>query len=569
MGQPQISEHAGRSSEFRWNVGRDVSAGALLAVALLLPWNLSFGVGVPGSSPPLFVLLLVVTLFAFAALIATYAGHRGRRSASPASPRPSHLRVALSLPYLVVAAGFVGFGVVQAFRLGGSGEVPPGVGPGLLAGLAGALLAAQSPLRDAVGGSRPDLWARAAHLIGVIAALVASFSVVANVYWRVRYPVQALADGIYGMQNIAVIATTIVYGVVPWAAVLVGLRWSLSDRVPARLASVALGGSALLGSALVWILGVGRDVDAYHGIAQTTGSVSVGFEGYVAWTAVAAIVGIPTLRAALKVPVPQAYWRHAIRMCLTLIVLWCLGSALRRIFDLVVAASLDMPFSAYDSIALMAFDICAAVAALWIRLNVKNNGLLPAILSAAAGVLSVLMVCRVVVGVGLAPRVLYADEPEAIANAVYGNNLDQQITSTFDVVLCVLALCITAIAAAVMQRNAARVAAEQEQSGTSAVPSPAPHDYAAAAPTAAVPTSAAPTSAAPTSAVPTVAVPTATAPDPAVPRIVRNSGGPTQRIASAADRKPRIKRVLEESTQRFGAGTTYTGTGPRQPPRQG
>lgn len=46
-----------------------------------------------------------------------------------------------------------------------------------------------------------------------------------------------------------------------------------------------------------------------------------------------------------------------------------------------------------------------------------------------------------VVGVGLAPRLADAQRDAAWANPVYGNGLAQQITSTFDVVLCGLALC--------------------------------------------------------------------------------------------------------------------------------
>ena len=69
------------------------------------------------------------------------------------------------------------------------------------------------------------------------------------------------------------------------------------------------------------------------------------------------------------------------------------------------------------------------------------------------GLVATLSVARVVVGVELAPR--FADSPNSPAlHPVYGNNLAQQITSTFDVTLCGLALGI--LAAAVVSRAAER-----------------------------------------------------------------------------------------------------------------
>ena len=56
----------------RTNTVRDGVTVALLVLALLLPWNLDFGLGVPGSNGLLFGLVAVVTLLAVAA--ATGAG---------------------------------------------------------------------------------------------------------------------------------------------------------------------------------------------------------------------------------------------------------------------------------------------------------------------------------------------------------------------------------------------------------------------------------------------------------------------------------------------------------------
>lgn len=551
MRNAQSDAHVDSTSESRWNVGRDVVAALFLAAALLLPWNVSFGVGVPDSSLWLFVLVVTVTVSASMALITTYTRQRGKRSASPATGAAGSARLALSVPYLLVVAGFLVYGVVAALRSGGTGEVPAGVGPGLLAGLAGALLAAQPPLH--ARGSGP--WLGVIRPIGGVAAVLATVAVIANLYWRTRYPVQALFDGVLGGGNIAVIATTVVYAVTAWVTVLVGLRWSMTARPSSLLAATALGASTLLGAGLVWLLGVGRYIDAFHGIAQTTSTAAVGFEGYVAWAAIAAIAGPAVLRNALTSPMPVADWCQAVRMCLTFIAVWCAASASLRICDLIVAVSLDLPHSVYDSVALLAFDVVAAAAALWIRTNVNGSRLHPAVLSAGAGVLFVLTVCRVVVGVGLAPRILYSQEPDGLQDAVYGNMLAQQITSTVDIVLCWLALVVVGIAVLVLQRGqaAAPVGAAEHDDGaaTETVVSMG------GAPTTALP----PVTTASTTAVPTTRVPTK-----APPSIARTADGTTSKIADGG--KPRIARVLEESTQRFGAGTTYTGTGPTRPPHQ-
>jgi hypothetical protein len=60
------------------------------------------------------------------------------------------------------------------------------------------------------------------------------------------------------------------------------------------------------------------------------------------------------------------------------------------------------------------------------------------------------------VGVALAPR--FIESPNSSARSpVYGNDLAQQITSTFDVALCGLALCILAAAIVTGQLTARRV----------------------------------------------------------------------------------------------------------------
>ena len=94
--------------------------------------------------------------------------------------------------------------------------------------------------------------------------------------------------------------------------------------------------------------------------------------------------------------------------------------------------------------------------------------------------LFVFTVANLVIGVALAPR--YA---EPSPDAIYGNNLAQQITSTFDVVVCMLSLAVLVamlftgpLAGYLVRRREARIA-------TASVPpkTPAPEPTTSAAPT--------------------------------------------------------------------------------------
>lgn len=112
----------------RTNRVRDGLAVVLLVVAMLLPWNLEFGLGVPGSAGSTFVLLAVVTLLAIGAAVAPHAGPF--RLAAPTSDvrRTSRIRLVLSAAYLVVVVCFVGYHLAQTVSSGGTGAVPPGWG---------------------------------------------------------------------------------------------------------------------------------------------------------------------------------------------------------------------------------------------------------------------------------------------------------------------------------------------------------------------------------------------------------------------------------------------------------
>ena len=438
--RPAISDHTGQGANAagghasgdsmrRWDSVRNLLAAVLLVGAALLPWNLYFGVGIPDSKTALFGVLGVVTLLSLASLAVS-----GR------------LRFALNLPYLLLVLGFVVFDAVETIRSGSGVDVPGGVGPGGWLGIAGALLAAQPAITgvdDAVSG-----WLRWTRILGYASMVAAALSFAFNLFWRMKYALQgAGGSSDFGKQNIAVISTAVVYGVVALAAVLVASRWMLRSSNASQLAIIALGASTLVAGVLVWSLPIGRDIDAFHGIAQNTSTAGVGFEGYLAWAAAAAIFGPRTLFSYRHTSsTDESPWRAAARHGLLLIALWCLGSILMRANDLAVAVSLNYPFSRYNTMMLAAFDLATTVLAIWLRINLSNDSVRARLISSLAGLLVTLSIARVVVGVVLAPRFLQPPNGGGWNNRVYGNDLAQQITSTFDVVLCGLALGILAFA---------------------------------------------------------------------------------------------------------------------------
>jgi hypothetical protein len=204
------------------------------------------------------------------------------------------------------------------------------------------------------------------------------------------------------------------------------------------MATTALGASAALAATLVWILPIGRDIDAFHGIAQNTSTAAVGYEGYLFWAAAAAIVAPTTLYAVflIKPPTLGAY-RSAAQKCLTLIAFWAFAAAALRVVDYLIALSLDLPHALYDSVAMTAFNLITGLIARWLQRQLGKGEVGPTVIAAFSGVLFVFTVANLAIGVVLAPR--YAEAPP---DAIYGNNLAQQITSTFDVVICVLSLAV-------------------------------------------------------------------------------------------------------------------------------
>jgi hypothetical protein len=234
---------------------------------------------------------------------------------------------------------------------------------------------------------------------------------------------------------------------------------------------------------------------------------------------------------------------------LLLIAVWCLGSMVMRFTDVVVGVTLNYPYSRYDSVVLAAFDLVTAVLAIWLRVNLANDAVSARLISSLCGLVATLSISRVVVGVALAPRFEEMPNPAA-QKPVYGNNLAQQITSTFDVALCGLALCI--LAAAIITghligrrlRPQKRRAARKRAGATGAQ---------SAAATTRIPAGAQPPSAAPTTRVrvggastPSAAATTRIPTGPATrsPRIFRGDDSGTRQIPVP---KPKIFRPPQDS----------------------
>lgn len=450
----------------RLNVIRDGVAALLVILGLLLPWSVHFGIGIAGTVGWVFGLLVLATLLSLAALAVSHVGPR-RLDVSGADLRSlAGLRLALNAPYLVMVVGFVGFTVVQSIRYGGTASVPPGIGPGAWLGVAGALLVAQ-PVITATDDDGQRHWVKTCRVIGIVSLVLALGAVLFNLYWRTRFVLPNIFDPDTAPQHTIVVVAAVMYGVVAVAPVVIAARWIISGDRPSRLATVLLGASTLVAGAFVWILPVGRDLDAFHGIAEDTSTAGVGFEGYLAWAAAAAIFGSATVLGALTRK-SAASWRAAARKCLLLIAVWCAGTAVLRVIDVMSSAVLDLPAPPYNSTALMAFDLVAAVLAVWLYLNSASRAAPRLLMMLLFGVLFVLTVVRLIVGLALVPRVQPLNATDI--NDVYGNTLSQQITSTFDVALCVLALALLAISVAlanemgILKRQPRPVAQEAETS---------------------------------------------------------------------------------------------------------
>ena len=457
----------------RANAVRDGVAVALLAVALLLPWNLDFGVGIPVGNGLLIAVVVAVTLLAILAALAPHVGPFRLTAAGQDVRRTSRVRLLLSVAYLIVAIGFVAYQLLETWRNGGTGLLPPGVGPGLLVGLGGALLASQPPITGiTIQDNGFRRWYASARVLGAVSIALATLSVAFNVYWRLRY--LFVTNGEFGGEDIAVIITTLLYGAEALIALVIASRWLIERTAAARLATAALGASGALAATLVWILPIGRDVDAFHGFAQNTSTAAVGYEGYLFWAAAAAIVAPTTLYAIflIKPPTVGAY-RSAAEKILTLIAFWAFAAAALRVIDYLIAWSLDLPRALYDTVAMTVFNLITGLIARWLHRQLVKGEVVLTVIAAFSGLLFVFTVANLAIGVALAPR--YA---EPSPNAVYGNNLAQQITSTFDVTVCLLSFAVMVamlftgpLAGYLVHRRDARIAAPASAPAASPQPS--------------------------------------------------------------------------------------------------
>ncbi|NDJ90940.1 hypothetical protein [Mycolicibacter kumamotonensis] len=468
------------------------AAAVLLILGLLLPWNVHVGAGIAETRGWVFAIMVIATVPCLAALFVV----------------ESVPRWALTVPYLILVGVFTVFAIVISVRYGGTGMVAPGVGPGAWSGLAGALLAAQ-PRTATCDQQRAD---RTCRLIGWSSIVLAVLATLFNLYFRTRFVIPGIG-GDAGIQNLATAVAALLYGVVALAPALVAGRWVMSGRPGPRLAAVLLGGAAVVAGALVWFLPAGRLLDAFHGIAQNTGTVSVGYEGYLAWIAVAAIIGTPVLRSA-RAAGSAELWRYATRCCLALITVWCGGKAVLRITDVWLAGVLSLPTPPYNTTMLMAFDLLTAVLALWLFVNSRNRSASRTVTVVVLGILVVLTVCRLILGVALVPRI----DPlnPGTVNPVFGNHLVQQITSTFDVTLSFVALLLLTGAVGFRARTSTKAVSAQ----------PVPRPAAADTPT---------------------------------PAAAARIAAPNPVEAQPAAAPDRVTDVLAQSTQRFAAGTTYGG----------
>ena len=138
-------------------------------------------------------------------------------------------------------------------RDGGTGLVPPGVGPGLSLGVGGALLASQPPITSiTIQDNGFRRWYAVARVLGAVSIALATLSVAFNLYWRLRYLFVTNVD--FGGQDVAVIITTLLYGAEAMIALVIASSWLIEKTAAARLATTALGASGALAAALVWVL---------------------------------------------------------------------------------------------------------------------------------------------------------------------------------------------------------------------------------------------------------------------------------------------------------------------------
>jgi hypothetical protein len=120
---------------------------------------------------------------------------------------------------------------------------------------------------------------------------------------------------------------------------------------------------------------------------------------------------------------------------LTLIAFWSFAAAGLRVVDFLIALSLELPRALYDTVAMTGFSLITGVIAWWLNRQLGSSTASATVLAAFSAVVFVFTAADLAIGAALAPR--FAATPPA---AIYGNNLAQQITSTFDVTIVALSL---------------------------------------------------------------------------------------------------------------------------------
>lgn len=389
------------------NFGRDLFGAVFLLVALFLPWNVRFGFGVDGSNTTAYVVLVAVTLLSLASI---------------AVP-PAKLRLALNIGYLLFVAFIVVGDTVFSVIFGAVDTIPPGVGPGAWVGVAGSLLCAQPRLGD-IDDVAARRWFTASRVLGFVALAFGVQSFLFNMFWRVQSLSSAAAIDAGGAQRAGFVASAAVYGLMSLAAVAIAAFWMIKNTDASRLAIVALGASTLVTALVVWASDRGLGIVPFRGAVNNT-TAGIGFQGYLIWTATAAIVAPVTLRNVLsRKPIDTSPWREALRHCVTLIGMWSVGQIAVRLVYLALAAAGDVSLSASVTTTLIAINVATAGLALWLRIMLKSTTVtMLAVLLCAA--LFVLTDARVVA--------------EIMLTAAH-------ITATFHVVLCILALLVAAAA---------------------------------------------------------------------------------------------------------------------------
>ncbi|MCV7082083.1 DUF7937 domain-containing protein, partial [Mycolicibacterium insubricum] len=284
---------------------RDGLGAVLALLALALPWNLHTGLGIGGRGW-LFALLIVAALGTVMSAVLSHVGHRAVTAPDVAPESLSGMRLGLNVPNLVAVAGFAGYAVYDAFREAGTGTPPAGVGPAVWFAVAGALLCAQPVLG---GATDSGLWSAAARVITDVTTVLAVLGAGLTLYYRARRSFPAIWGGDAAGQNLTVVAVAVLYAVVALVPVVLAARWLRTRDEANRLTGAGLGVAVLIGGAVVWWLPAGRLIDAFHGVAQSTGTNGVGFEAYLAWAAVAAIAG----PAAALVLILLLVWQAARR----------------------------------------------------------------------------------------------------------------------------------------------------------------------------------------------------------------------------------------------------------------